>query len=133
MVDKKELRIGNTIRCMHHLPVGFNAPLLIHSDIMEIREYLSETTDGFYKYKDIGPVPLTEDIILKSGIKKITDTEYIYSKSDENGVDVYLTKEMSSFFLSTEKGGKYSIAIENLHQLQNLFYILTGKELNINL
>lgn len=133
MVEKKELRIGNTIRCMHHLPVGFNAPLLIHADIIEIREYLIETNNGFYKYKDIGPVPLTEDILLKAGIKKITETEYIYSKTDEKGVDIYLTREINSFFLSSEKGGKYSIAIENLHQLQNLFFILTGKELYINL
>jgi len=133
MIDKKEIRLGNTIRCIHHLPVGFNAPLLIHADIGEIREYMVETADGFYKYKDIGPVPLTEDILLKTGLKKITDTEYIFSKSDENGVDIYLIKEMNSFFLSTEKGGKYSIAIESLHQLQNLYFVLTGRELYVNL
>lgn len=133
MIDKREIRIGNTIRCMHHLPVGYTAPHLIHVDIIEIREYTIETNNGFYKYDDIGPVPLTEEILLKSGVKKITDTGYIYSKSDENSVDIYLIKEMNSFFLSTEKGGKYSIAIENLHQLQNLIFASTGKELIINL
>lgn len=133
MMNSKELRIGNIIRCTHHLPIGFRVPLMIHASITEIREGMVGTTEGFYKFSDIAPIALTTEIIIKIGVKSISDTEYIISKNTENEPDIYLLKEMNEFYLSSDKGGKCSVAVESLHQLQNLYYVLTGRDLNINI
>lgn len=133
MMNSRELRIGNIIRCTHHLPIGFRVPLMIHTSVTEIREGMVGTTEGFYKFSDIAPISLTADIVTKIGAKSISETEYVLSKSIENEPDIYLLKEMNEFYLSTDKGGKCSIAVKNLHQLQNLCYALTGKDLNISI
>jgi len=91
------------------------------------------TGEGFYKFSDIAPIPLTADVLLKAGAKAITDTEYIISKVGEKEPDVYLVKEMNTFHLSTSGGGAYSVSIDYLHQLQNLYYVLTGRDLNLNI
>jgi len=133
MINGKELRIGNMVRCTHHLPIGFKVPLLIHSNVTEIRESMVGTGEGFYKFSDIAPIPLTVDVLLKVGAKAISDTEYIISKVDEKEPDVYLLKEMNTFHLSTAEGGIHSVSIDYLHQLQNLYYVLTGRDLNLNI
>jgi len=91
------------------------------------------TGEGFYKFSDIAPIPLTVDVLLKVGAKHISDTEYIFSKVGEKEPDFYILKEMNTFCLSTAEGGKHSIAVEYLHQLQNLYYVLTGRDLNISI
>ncbi|WP_163172042.1 hypothetical protein [Bacteroides sp. 51] len=106
---------------------------MIHSNVTEIREGMVGTGEGFYKFADIVPIPLTVDILLKAGAKSITETEYIISKIAEKDPDVYILKDMNSFYLSIAQGGKYSIGVDYLHQLQNLYYVLTGRELNVNI
>ena len=133
MISGKDLRIGNIVRCTHHLPIGFRVPLMIHSNVTEIRESMVGTSEGFYKFTDIAPIPLTVDILLKAGARSITETEYIISKVTEKDPDIYILKEMNSFYLSTLQGGKHSMGIDYLHQLQNLYYVLTGRELNVSI
>lgn len=91
------------------------------------------TGEGFYKLSDIVPIPLTVDILLKVGAKSITETEYIISKATEKDPDIYILKDMNSFYLSTAQGGKYSMGVDYLHQLQNLYYVLTGRDLTISI
>ena len=133
MISGKDLRIGNIVRCTHHLPIGFRVPLMIHSNVTEIRESMVGTGEGFYKLSDIVPIPLTVDILLKVGAKSITETEYIISKATEKDPDIYILKDMNSFYLSTAQGGKYSMGVDYLHQLQNLYYVLTGRDLTISI
>lgn len=133
MISGKDLRIGNMVRCTHHLPIGFRVPLMIHSNVTEIRESMVGTGEGFYKLSDIVPIPLTVDLLLKVGAKSITETEYIISKVTEKDPDVYILKEMNSFYLSTVQGGKYSMGVDYLHQFQNLYYALTGRDLNVSI
>jgi len=73
------------------------------------------------------PIELTEEWLLKFAFEKIDD--YTYEHVDE---DYWIwTLGHYSFNDST-----YSIQIgkdlKYVHQLQNLYYALTGKELNIN-
>ena len=132
-MDKKELRAGNVVRCIHHLPIGFKVPLLIHATVTEVRDGMVGTSEGFYKYSDIAPIALDDSMLQKLGVKNISETEYIINKVGVKEPDVYLLKDMSEYYLSTEKGGKYSIPIESLHQLQNIYYILTGKDLVVDI
>jgi hypothetical protein len=82
------------------------------------------------------PISLTPEILEKCGYIK-TDNQYKNSKS-ECYVD-YDTMFISEFngkfeftILSTDTNG-YDVPLTSLHQLQNLYFALTGEELQINL
>lgn len=95
----------------------------------------------FYVYKQNGlkPIPLTEDILLKCGFDVITNvndfTENYWNKQKDCSINV----ETYVFNGKIERLYKYRIfetkrlkSIIYLHQLQNLYFALTGEELNIN-
>ena len=72
-------------------------------------------------YVDLNPIPLTEEWLLKFGFeKKIGWDDLIYHV--KNNVDLYE-------FLSGYE--YYDFHIKHVHQLQNLYFALTGEELKI--
>lgn len=91
------------------------------------------------------PIPLTPEILEKAGFEKEvrtgggfggTDSEIVYHKK---GIDIYDNHDSGgSFAYATYtryhgKGFKSGFTIYSVHQLQNLFFTLTGTELNITL
>lgn len=83
------------------------------------------------------PIPLTEEWLLKFGFKKKRlDDAYWYTKSsgkhkpqlitNDIGEDAY-AKCLKFVFLD----GYDNIRVKYVHQLQNLYYALTGQELTI--
>jgi len=131
MINPRELRIGNLVKCLVHLPIGFNKPALTYSEIRELREDRLETNEGVYRYRDVSPLTLSEEILLKSGGEKVSDS--IIKFSDTSLVDIYIVVDNHEFFVSNEVGEKYSIKIESVHQFQNLYFELKRKEANIKL
>lgn len=134
MINETELRKGNIVKCLVRLPVGFHRPMLAHSRIVELRENVVETNEGFYKYTDIDPIPLTEELLLKSGGEKCGDDKIAYTFKDEDAPDIFILQEDDSFYLSDKDDKKkYSIKISSIHHFQNLYYALRKKEVVINL
>ena len=77
--------------------------------------------------ENIFGIPLTEEILRGTGININRDNEYRYEYF--LGADNFsIKKEGDSFYLVG-----YGIHINSLHQLQNLFFALTGKELDVKL
>jgi hypothetical protein len=73
-------------------------------------------------------VTLTEEILLKCGFDKLLS---IFKKDDfKIGLDGndFLLSEITVVFEN-----KIKFKIQYLHQLQNLYFALTGKELEVNL
>lgn len=73
---------------------------------------------------DIEPIPLTEEILLKCGF------------NFWGGITSYCDRE--DFWSIKMEDGRFEIEyveleIKHLHQLQNLYFALTGKELEIEL
>lgn len=133
MVTEKELRKGNIVKCLTRLPIGFTNPVLAHAEIIELRDNTVETSEGFYKYKDIAPIPLTEEILLKSGGQKKSDSEIIFADYNTDIPDLHLVNESDVFYLSTENGGVYSVPVDSVHHFQNLYYAIKKKEVLISL
>lgn len=78
-------------------------------------------------YFDIEPIPLTEEWLLKLGFEKeetgiYTEKWFLYKKDD------FVLHWRNQY---PEFGWLESIEIKYVHQLQNLFYALTGTELEI--
>lgn len=74
------------------------------------------------------PIPLTEEILLKCGFEKLKYERY--------------KLVVKGFSIEFELTGKYmfgcflemvGLDIQYLHELQNLYFVLTGKELEIKL
>ena len=79
-------------------------------------------------YDKYEPIPLTEEWLLKFGFERI---DGMWTISNFNG---YLTKYLP---LNGENGYKYFVShcgmlnIRFVHQLQNIYFALTGEELTI--
>ena len=92
--------------------------------------YLQNDTD-LYLY----PIPITEEMLLKCGFEKRQQSDnFFYFGYGTNPITKdwmlclkYFQDENRFFFLNGHHNIKY------LHQLQNLYFTLTGKELDIDL
>jgi len=78
-------------------------------------------------FDDLQPIPLTEEILLKCGFKEFGEDfklgEYTFN----------LTLKTLCWGLQAGCNVINDVDIVNLHQLQNLYFALTGEELDIKL
>ena len=135
MINPRELRIGNWLRDYY--------------GIFRRVEYVGETVGlgndmgGTDKYQhkpifskdlnDIHPIPLTESILIACGFKKRTyNYEYLFEEHSQMWFKYYSKLGAWQLEVDTSHEGGYETdiaTIKSLHQLQNLFYCLTGEEL----
>jgi len=111
-----ELRIGNWVNCY--------AVRIEISAIAE--EYVYDKTEsGWFRINDLNPIPLTEQWLKDFG--------FVYSETKK----VWMGSKSGWFWLA-EKDGYYKLWYYNsligrpfkyVHQLQNLYFALTGEEL----
>ena len=111
----QELRIGNYIK--------YNDKIIIVDTIYydSINMDLQDC-DGI-EINLLKPIPLTEEILLKCGFRKLDKYTFVIG-----GLFIHSRKLGFVFHL-----GKRKIILSSLHQLQNLYFALTNKELEINL
>jgi len=85
-------------------------------------EFKDEKADNIYLSCVINPIPLTAEWLKKFGFEQETG---VMAYEKEGVTIVYETvADFYRFYPRTNK-------IEYIHQLQNLYYALTGKELEI--
>jgi hypothetical protein len=136
-MEAKELRIGNIVDYF----IGEDN-IEYHPCVIEWEDlkWISEKPEDFNKHHK--PIPLTEEWLVKFGFDNIDRTN-IYVKCihkigaqklkslavyiDENSytvaiVDYYTGKELTDLL---------HLDYQYVHQLQNLYFALTGKELEI--
>ena len=84
---------------------------------------------GVVTWKDIKPIPLTEEWLIKFGYNEVDD---FYAKGyGVNGVSIIKWENYYNAF-AYQLGKGYNKIVKEVHQLQNLYSALTGKELTIN-
>lgn len=108
-----ELRIGNYV--------------FENGKIKILYSISAETAKDYSKVKSI---PLTKEWLTRLGFRKRNDCEWIYEKfpilvncGNHNLVHIIATE--NTFTMPVQIGGY------NVHQLQNLYFSLTGEELQI--
>ena len=125
MIQSQELRIGNYV---------FD----IDGDILQIGEILNigvkfKNTSLSSRYEKINPIQLTEEILLKFGFEKREHKSFFKGKeliyftftSNKYGFLIWNTIQNQWWVL-----GKISISQPiYVHQLQNLYFALTGEDL----
>ena len=136
MIDVRELRIGNYVYLFRSTApskitdIGYSE---IEENKYEAGGISSESV--FRTYVDnLNPVPLTAELLLKCG--------FVYNAVDDCfdrlNLRVRILGNLICAFIGFEVGfGKEwhdaNIELKSLHQLQNLYFALTGKELEITL
>ena len=93
--------------------------------VIEIRQKSITFSEKFRGKWKANPIELTEDILLKCGF---VNYEIFKNTWAYNGIELYILNGIISFELMNN-----SLEIKYLDQLQNLYFALTGKELEVNL
>ncbi len=116
----KDLRIGNLVDMKyknfiaegHHWTTNY----IKMADLMEMEAY-----PECYK-----PIPLSEQWLIDFGFKLYQNTRYL----KHNNFDLSCSKDGQKWGLN-RKYETIPIFIKYVHQLQNLFFALTGEELTL--
>lgn len=127
MINQNELRIGNlvmgkhlsvrnTIEVYKIARVNWNGSIMVENRIGRFEEDMED---------DITPIPITEEWLMKAGFVK--DGEGDYCKGD-----FCFRWQFNALTLLLDTG-HIKPPLIHLHQLQNLYFALTGQELNIEI
>ena len=153
MIDINELRIGNYLKYTDTKEIGFVVSInyddesmkdnFVGLDIRETFEGNNSLIEGRISYFD--PIPLTPELLEKCGFKYTSNHVYEY-KDDENilfdePTDWNNTKNYpigiagisTTIFGMYVTNGEVIIRCLYLHQLQNMYYSITGEELEAKL
>lgn len=149
-MEVSELRIGNLVKIKTSNDAAFYPVYAI--DGMGLKVVLGgcRQCEGWKDEKLLKPIPITEELLLKYGFKwnKIYNAyehEDMYVLIGINTGESYWKINISNsipfdkeydnkLYLNSEM--EYHVSdkpIEYLHQLQNIYYFLTGKELEVTI
>ena len=121
MIKANELRIGNYLH-------DFHGQLIV-----EVTWDIIKDLQQNIKFHPPKPIPLTPEILEKAGFKKDENKANVFS----NGNELLIEVTEKGFQSVIESDWPELIDIGNpihyLHQLQNLYFALTGTELEVNL
>ena len=123
-----ELRIGSLINALDSIGVVSICGIRENGEVLDFTGEIIET--GFALSKDCSPIPLTEEWLVRFGFQKAKVTDcyggHISPISDKNNFAIRIKNN------GWHNGFSYS-ETKYVHQLQNLFYALTGEELTVKL
>ena len=122
-----ELRIGNWIL------TSFldEEHLMIISEIGEFSVVCeNKETDAQCGFKVIYPIPLTEEWLVKFGAEKVNEISEYFDGEDMYSYELYL--DGAECLFDRKCNCQPYEHIKYVHQLQNLYFALTGEELKQN-
>lgn len=109
-----ELRIGNWVNS--RIEVG------VFYDVMVTKNDFSGNIDLFK------PIPLTKEWLVKLGLKNgFSDLQFTIKVTENCSMSVFINQNGNNCYI----GDELEVRIEYVHQLQNLYFALTGEELTI--
>ena len=131
MIQPSELRLGNFILFKNQGRIGMVPCDYVHFDLLQKGD-----TSSFY------PVVLKAEILQKSGFIENKDYPLLPQAREfvlvlpvignhKNELFGYVKTNGECFIRATVNGAVATNNFFHLHQLQNLFFALTGKELEI--
>jgi len=113
MIQVNELRIGSLALMLDYFTLNYIETTISDSDI---------TSCVVNKCKNLQPILLTRDWLVKLGWRE-SDPQ-VYTK---NEFSIELWHDLNHVF--KWNGFVISIKLQHVHQLQNLYFTLTGEEL----
>lgn len=123
MIKANELRIGNyvfSLETQNHQRI---------TGLLEEQPFFDAITFDYPNYDEIEPIPLTEEWLFKFGFELINNNFY---RSRNCELCLYWTVNKNKML--PEYYGKRLVTgydFKYVHQLQNLYFALTGSELTV--
>lgn len=121
----QELRIGNLV--CYNGEVAKVKQITKHKIGYHTKPY--EMGMNYARLCEIEPIPITEELLTKSGFVKRIYSDKIFAHGEGMLSTVYFI-ESTMIDIRTEDNNA-TILCKHLHQLQNAYYLVTGKELEI--
>lgn len=128
MINANELRIGNYIEHLGNISPCTASTIYAVSQVVQ--------PSVMYK-----PIPLTEELMLRLGFENCwfsaPDSDGVFRNKKEQNKDYFLHPLLSDkivYYLPYFDMSYYigSVTIKYIHQLQNLYFALTGTELTLD-
>lgn len=126
MMDIQELKLGNLIKIS---PRENEEGILFLTEIQHssiIGEMLVPRRGYHFriKFDEILPLELTQDWLIFLGFNRSADENDVWIDSKS-----FIHFKLSAFESGFMEEGKIAVAIDSIHQLQNVYLTLTGEEL----
>ena len=124
-MKSSDLRIGNRVFCKGELIL---VTMIGISGIQSSEN--GRVLNAKFNTPDLEPIPLTEEWLIKFGFDKQRDGSH-----QRNDFSIFLDKRFrTNLYLQDNERNSfkwfgYECKVVHVHQLQNLFYALTGEEL----
>lgn len=126
MIATFDLRIGNWITA--------SGNIYRVSGVSETKVHFAGHKAAF-KQEELHPIPITQEILEKAEFKKRERTD-LFDKIPIEGFTYHLYSHKVMIFHAKDKDNTLahwlSTRLVFLHQLQNFYYYLTGKEIHIS-
>ena len=137
-----ELRLGNLfypINRSGHVHIPIEIPFKIHSIGNEIEAVKFDQIPAqvekipTFQLRDLSEIPITEKWLLDFGFKKSTAGE-----GGDNYVEYYENSNLvicnwgDGFIMSNSFSHGIRVSLKYVHQLQNLYFAITAKELKLS-
>lgn len=114
-----ELRIGNWID-------GNASGEYFKITAKQILDFYDDPLDDYYQ-----PVPLTEEWLVKFGINNVSVTRIKCYQTILGYYNITIEDNIFKFWISDCDDCRFALDIKYVHQLQNLYFALTGEELTL--
>jgi hypothetical protein len=126
----KELRIGNLIYHHYYTRVPGTPDEKEHFDICKVESIEHELiVNGKNTVAWYQPIPLTEERLVELGFKKLTDRAIGFKQSSYSIGNGMVIVNFDDGLLNVDF--YRTLNYKYVHQLQNLYFALTGSELTI--
>ena len=125
-MDAKELRIGNLIKYTDYPNLKDD---LLGKVICVTGGDISFMSDCNVAYLE--PIKLTEDLLIKFGFNKDGRVIKTYAMIGNEINFKILVNTENEFYFYPSVAIKWSVRLKYVHQLQNLYFALTGEELDV--
>lgn len=139
MIKANELRIGNWVK----VKSGFGKVATIEDEDGDYAGVVANDDDSVWERismaydTDIEPISLTPEILEKCGFvrddRRGRRTKLYHYPNISINDNSFFYFDKSFQVLDKDLNAKWTVDCEHLHQLQNLYFALTGEELNVNL
>lgn len=135
-ISAQDLRIGNWVTDLKGLPIQVES--INYGGINLMGGYNDEYgagIDPLYKFEELLPIPITDEILLKAGFEWNDDKDFLKLIF---GSYTFVADDSDKFnrVSCCRKNGKYSVpflSVIYLHELQNIFHAIFKRPLTINL
>lgn len=135
MINPKELRIGNYVQDSEGV---LGVIRLVASDLVYVNHFDGYAIIDPIFGSELNPIPLSEEWLVKFGFEELPKTTQHHADMKSNYHCPVLWLNEYTYLASNAKTptgylflNNYRIDCKYVHQLQNLYFALTGKELTI--